>query len=223
MIKVILTGLAFGVLPTVLPASTQLCEGSGVSVSGQTPKVLELTCEAVNTAQTLFSQCNVPPFSTPLEIEILEEIDPGCVGQYHCGEQRIEVLSPGPMQEVRNTNSVFGFLPINEYFQSVIVHELAHASYDNVPCPLVSCRASHEYVAYAFQIMSLSPPSLATFESSSKLDRYILNDDLNAMVLFLAPDSFIQKVWTHLTQQDDPCSYIGRITEGEVFFDRVMP
>lgn len=223
MIKTVLTSLVLTLCATPLFAVTKTCEGTPVTLNYHDDADFELACEAVETAQRLFAQCNVPELVTPLRIDILQTIDPGCVGQFHCGDQLIEVLSPAKMQTVRDVDGVFGFLPINTYFQSVIVHELAHASYDPVPCPHESCRATHEYVAYTMQIMSLPQAARDSFDTAANLNRNILVDELNAMSLFLAPDLFVQKVWTHFSRQDDRCSLIGQIIEGKMFFDRTMP
>lgn len=197
-----------------------VCENSVVSVSPQNSDKAALVCQAAIRAEMLFETCNVPPLSRPIRIDIVTDLKPGFAGAYHRGEDWIEVLEAPLMDAVRNPESAFGFLPIDEYFKSVVVHELAHAAFEAVPCPLASCVASNAYIAYAMQVMSLAPDAQLTFEKNAGLNRRISRDELSPMFLFMAPGRFAQKAWTHLSQRDHPCNYIGRITDGTVLLDR---
>lgn len=226
MIKALAGIILLGMAAGSLSAETRQCAGSNVRVTGADPALLDKTCDAVATAEKLFSQCKMLALSDRVEIALVDSVQPGCVAQYHRGDACIEVLLPETMQSLRlqeKEESVLSFLPISEYFSSVIVHELAHASYDQIPCPETSCLATHEYLAYAMQIMSLPPSSRAVFEQRALLDRFISIDELDAMNLVLGPNLFIQKVWTHFSAKEDPCAFIGQISRGEIVLDRSMP
>jgi hypothetical protein len=124
------------------------------------------------------------------------------------------------MEPRRTPGGAFTFLGRDDYYQSVIVHELAHVAFDDVPCPFEACMASNEYVAYAMQVMSLSPAAQGQFASNSGLNRHVSRDKLSAIILLMAPGRFAQKVWAHLSQQNDPCAFIGQIMEGTILLDR---
>ena len=70
------------------------------------------------------------------------------------------------------------------------------------------------------QIMSLPPDAQQEFVKNSGLDRQVSRDELSAIMLFMAPGRFAQKVWAHLAQQVDPYSYLGQIKDGTVLLDR---
>ena len=212
-----------GLLASPVTAETVTCEDSVVSVNGPQLELVVSTCEAVKRAEALFAHCNVPLLSNPVEINIVEVVEPGCVAQFHCGEGTIDVLALSQMREKRDANGAFGFLPIEEFYESVIVHELAHAAFDKVPCPLETCLATNEYVAYAMQVKSLSPTARSSFTANSTFDRRITIGEINATLLLIAPDVFKRKVWAHLSQQDDRCGFIGEISSGAVFFDYDIP
>ncbi|WP_298858408.1 hypothetical protein [uncultured Sulfitobacter sp.] len=201
-------------------ADSLSCSNSVVTTSVQQAEHGELVCSAVEQAAVLFDQCNVPALSSPVHISVVDQLKPGCVALYHCGEGRIEVLSPPNMQELRDPDGAFIHLGIDEYFQSVVIHELSHAATYGIPCPFEECVTAHEYIAYAMQVMSLSSEAQSIFEDRSGLDRSISSDELSAIILFMAPHLFSQKVWGHLSQRKDPCGYIGQIVDGSVLLDR---
>jgi hypothetical protein len=208
--------------PDLAVAETMICETAPVTVTGQSQEHLSMACQAVLVAQELFSQCNMPALPKSLRVDILQDLQPGCVGLFHCGEAQIDVLPPKLMSERRGKENAFAFLSETEFFRSVIVHELAHAAFEDVPCILESCRATTEYIAYNMQVMSLDDHLRQIYSDNSKRDRPILKDEINVMVLSIAPNVFAQKAWEHLTEKDEPCNFVKRIAAGDVTFDRDM-
>lgn len=207
-------------LTSPLSAETLTCENPLVSVTSQQAKHAEIACETVNQAIAQFEQCNMPSLSKPLDIHIVEEIEDGCVGLYHCGKGLIEVLAPSSMASQLDPNGAFAFLPISGFFRSAIVHELAHAVSDGSPCPFEACLVRDEYLAYAMQVMSLTSDEQLKFSAIAGLDRTVSRDELSSIGLFMAPNLFSQKVWTHLNQRDDPCGFIGQLSQGKILLDR---
>ena len=219
--RMLILNFAFLILPAV-PAVAELtvCENTMVGVHSVQSDDAQIACEAVKQALVLFEQCNIPYPPRQLRIDIVDELEPGCVALYHCHEDWIEVLTPFVMDVRRSPDGVFAFMAIDEYFQSVIVHELAHSAFDAVPCPFETCVVADEYVAYAMQIMSMQPDARRSFEDASGLGRKVSRDELNAMTLFMAPDLFARKTWAHLSQRSDRCGFIGKIMDGIVVLDR---
>ena len=201
-------------------AATLTCETSFVSVDYRQFEHAKLVCSSVEVAVSLFDQCNMPLLSSPLKIQLVDNLDGGCVGLYHCGQDLIEVLEPSLMASKRDPDGAFAFLPVTEFFRSTIVHEFAHAVTHRSPCPFGTCLIRDEYVAYAMQVMSLTMEQQAQFAAIAGLDRKISRDELSIIGLFMAPHLFSQLVWTHLTQRDDPCRFIGQLSKGEVLLDR---
>lgn len=220
MPKWLVLSLTLSSLSLAAAADEARCENPLVSVSGEDPEVVESICAAVNSAEALFQRCNVPPLQRPIEIRIVDQLDPGCVAQFHCGEDKIEILAPLAMAERRNRDGVFGFLPADVFFQSIVVHELAHAVYDYKQCPFENCIVTNEYIAHAMQIMSLQPADRLVIRRNSQTDHPVSRKMLDETTLYLAPDLFVKNVWAHLSAQPDICAHIGQITTGAVYFDR---
>lgn len=202
-----------------LRSEPMVCPDSVVSVTSGSSQLAETVCEAAAFAEEMFGQCNVPSLDRPVAIHVVDDLMDGCVALYHCGNDKIEVLTPGKVDERRDPDGAFSFLPSKDYFRSIIVHELSHAAFDSVPCPFSSCAAANEYVAYSMQVMSLSEEEQRTFAARADLDRKVSRDELSKMILYFAPHRFAQRAWTHLQQRDDPCAFIGQITDGTVLLD----
>ena len=201
-------------------ADTRSCGVPNVTVTFQQTADGELVCSAVQQATMLFDTCNLPPLSRPVRITVVEDLSQGCVGLYHCGDDMIEVLSASRIQEQRDPNGAFAHLTADDYYKSVVVHELSHAATDPTPCPFDACIVADEYIAYAMQIMSLDPEAQQAFESRAAFEGPVSADDLSVVLLFMAPHLFSQKVWAHLSQRDDPCRYIGQLMDRSLLLDR---
>ena len=214
------TIFAFAGLAVPLYGGETTCKPSGIQVNAARSEDADRVCEAVNATEKLFQDCRLPDTPAGLRIDLVNELKKGCVALYHCGENWIEVLSPDAMRNQRLPESAFALLGIDDYFRSVVVHELAHAVFDDMPCPFEYCVASAEYFAYALQVLSLTPEQQKMFEERAELDRKISRNELNAMYLFILPNRFAQKAWIHLSQRDDPCTFLGQVIDGAVAFDR---
>ncbi len=205
--------------PTLISAEKVQC-GPYVSVSSQNTETAEQVCTASRRALALFESCGVPKILRPIQINVVHDLKEGCVALYHCGEDTIELLEPSEMQERRLPESAFSHLNIDEYFRSVVIHELTHAANDGLPCPFESCVVADEYVAYSMQVMSLDTKSRQKFIERSGIQDRVSSEELSAIILFMAPDLFAQKVWAHLNQRENACRYIDGLSSGKIVLDR---
>lgn len=199
------------------------CDGIDVTVANGSNTQAEMICDTAMRAQAQFANCAIPPLDRPIHIEVVTTLDPNCVGVYHRQCDKIEILAPAVMATRRTKDGAFSFLPLDAYFKGVLVHELTHAAMDEVPCLFEPCVASHEYLAYAMQVMSLAPHQKQMFEDHANLDRKISRDEISAIMLYIAPHLFVQKVWTHLSQRPDPCAFLELVVDGTVKLDRDIP
>lgn len=199
-----------------------LCPGTGVSVSGAGPATEARVCAIVEEAAPGLAACGLP-LETPLSLTLVDDLPQGCLGLYHCGESRIEILSPDRLAQRRRPGSLFATLPVDSYFDSIVVHELTHAAHDALPCPSGVCLATSEYLAYNMQIMSLAPEDRARVEAAIDMGERVSHDEISAMVLFFSPDAFASRAWAHLNQRGDPCAYLRHVAKGDFTFDRPGP
>lgn len=209
-------------LATASEADTLACDNGFVTVEHSAKTLGQTICDASDTALAMFGQCGLE-LSDPVTISVVDTVQEDCLAVYHCGKQFIEILAPDVMEHLRNPDSLFAELPNDIFFESVVVHELSHALYDHTPCPFSDCVATSEYLAYNFQIDSLPADSKTQIMAKIDIERRITRDEINAMMLFLAPDRFALKSWVHLGQRPDRCGWVKGIMSGAILFDHDQP
>lgn len=182
----------------------------------------ERVCQIAASAIAELSTCSLP-VTRPISISLSRELEELCVGLYHCGGDRIEVLHPDTLAEKVAESAVFSGLATMEYFDSIIFHEMVHAAFDEVPCPFERCTATSEYLAYALQIRNLDDDERRRIGLGEVPEEKVSSQKFSAIMVFWAPDRFAVNAWAHLMQRPDPCGYVARIAAGDVRFDTETP
>ena len=142
------------------------CSETDIAVLAD-PEAAPSICRMASSAIAELATCSIS-LDRPILIEIVDALPAGCIGQYHCGEDRIEVLSPTEAHaDLKAENPMSGIDP-DAFYYSILVHELAHAALEELPCPFADCYATQEYVAYAMQMRSLSEEARATLLTDRK-------------------------------------------------------
>ncbi len=217
-----LTLVTIFALAQPLAAEELACPNGLVTVLSDEAALADRICRTSDQAIALFAKCGFK-LASPVRIETRSEIDPECFGVFHCGEASIEVLTPAAMETLRDEDSLFAPIPTDRYFDSVVVHELAHALYDGAPCPYENCRATSEYFAYSYQIMSFTDAERAALEAGLDMERPISQDYIVGILAAMAPDAFTRRVWRHFSQRENQCAWLGGILSGAVIFDHDYP
>lgn len=201
-------------------AEQRICEDVAINVNSGDTAVDRKVCDAARMATQLFASCALPDLQKEVLVELVETLPEGCNAQYHCGERRIEILTPLAMAVQRSKKNAFSFVKDGVFFRSVVVHELAHAVMDQVPCPFDDCIVADEYIAFAMQVMSLPPSLQERFGETAGPQRPVSRDALSKLTLFMSPDGFAKDVWEHLKQRPDACKFIGKLVNRETLLDR---
>ena len=200
------------------------CADPRFAIVSDDDALAQQVCTLATEAAEKLAACNVPLAETRrIRIELVTEMPEKCLGLYHCGENQIEIPVPDVMQSMRLHDSSLSHVSNEAFFQSVLVHELAHAAFDEMPCPFESCITSSEYIAYNMQVMSLPADDISTFESGLDMAKKIPRDSLNPVILFMKPDTFMSWAWIHLNQRPDACAYIGDVMAGRIRMDYERP
>ncbi len=203
-------------------SETLQCSDYRFRVSSQDEALAKYTCAVASRAATRLADCNVI-VTRPVLFELKDEMPDGCIGLYHCGEDRIELPTLETLQRIRKPDSSLSHLPLRVFFESALTHELAHQAFDTLPCPFDGCLIASEYLAYNMQIMSLPSEHLAAFEAKLEMDIKVPRDALNPILLFMAPDTFMLRAWTHLNQRPDACAFIDDVMQGRIRMDNPHP
>ena len=214
--------VAFVSLASPLVANPTTCPNGLVTATTDDPAVAERICNASDHAISLFAMCGFE-LPEPIEITTLSDVDANCFGVFHCGEGRIEILTPDGMDALMKEDSIFAPISKESFFDSVVVHELAHALYDETKCPYPHCLATSEYFAYSYQIMSFNDEDRAALEAGIDMEQRISRDYVVGILAVMSPDRFTQRVWQHFSQRDDQCAWLGGILSGAIVFDHDYP
>jgi hypothetical protein len=161
----------------------------------------------------------------PVTIAVVPELGDNCLGVYHCGTGRIEILAPEAYVPPREAGEASAFATVSNdaFFESIIRHELAHAALDSMLCPFEACPVGQEYIAYTMQVWFLPENDRVAFEEAKPHDGPISRDMLSGIMLMMAPELFAHRAWFHLQAREDPYAFIGQITRGEVLLDHEHP
>lgn len=211
-------GLISCLLATGAVADTIACPGTTVSVIGETAQTAKSLCKNVQHSLDTLTSCNVH-LTHPVTVRLRRTLPTGCMGLYHCGDERIELLALEAMEAARDPGNSLAFVDNETYFQSILTHELAHAAFEDVPCPFDHCMATSEYLAHVMQVRSLPAADIARFEAELDMETHVGRDAVNSMIYAMAPDVFLRRAWIHLNQRPDACAYIDAIMQGHVIHD----
>ncbi|MFB9150423.1 hypothetical protein [Roseovarius ramblicola] len=203
-------------------AETLRCTAGTVTAVADDPALAQRICRHSETALAAFAACDFPALAA-VTITAVTKTERGCLGLYHCGIDRIDVLTPEAMQAMRASDSIFREVPIGPFFASVIRHELSHALYDRTPCPYGDCLATSEYFAYTQQIAGLPEAHRHRIEARQTPDEPGNRASVSAIMLMMNPNRFALNAWTHLSARGDACAYSRQILDGTVLFDRPHP
>ncbi len=208
-------------LASPLAGETLQCDDPLFQTSGDDLATLEQTCRAASEARQSLASCGVS-LTRPVEIEVTEVVDSEfgpCIGLFHCGEDKIELLSPSAMSEVRDRTGAFAEVSDTAFWESVIAHELTHAAYDTIICPYSSCITTSEYAGYAMQVWSLPKDERERFGLGLDVQTIPRREAFSPATLFFSPDRFALLAWRHFEAQRDPCALMRRIMAGTEHFD----
>lgn len=214
--------LCLAVAASPSAAGPLTCEDPVFRVTASDAAIAARTCESATAARQTLLSCGVV-LEESVEISVVNGIaggDGSCLGLYHCGEGRIEILSPAAMRLARDAYGAFVEISDDAFWDSVLVHELTHAAYDEIECPFPSCVATSEFASYAMQVHSLPPEERARFGESVELRSEPNSGAISAVMYFMAPDRFAKYAWLHFSTQSDPCAYMALIMQGNLYFDR---
>ena len=210
------------ILSNPLNGESLQCADAKFLATAEDPAILNRTCQVAAMTRSRLAKCGVH-LDRPIEITVSDRVENkfgSCLGIYHCGEDKLQVLTPSAMSRARKSVGPFALISDDVLWESIFAHELTHAAYDAVSCPFLSCIATSEYAAFAMQVWSLPIEERDRFGANIELKSQTTRDAISAIMYFLAPDRFAVIAWGHFQARPDSCAYMNEIMRGELFFDR---
>lgn len=202
-----------------LPALAQPlpCERPSILVDTDDPDLRGRICAIALAALPRLEACHLTqtrPITFSLGARPLNS-NGTSLGVYHSKGGRIRLLTPTAFARAHDGSEFRGAVPEAEHFDSIVVHELAHALFDQSPCAENACRVDHEYIAYALQLQSLPDATRARFIASTGLSTPVDEDRFNDFLLAFSPSSFAAAAWLHFSTPGNGCDFVGQIVRGE--------
>jgi hypothetical protein len=211
--------VAIGVLSTTAAVAAISCGGVNATIETESAELAARICTLVESSVASLAECHLD-VPLPLQVHVMQKLEDGCLGLYHCGTSRIDVLDPGSFASVVSSGGPFAAVPVGSYYDSIVTHELAHAAYDDRNCAFDTCPVNQEFIAFAMQVRSLSDADQARFEAWGLIEPSESQSYLTPMMLGMSPERFAAAAWWHFSTQDAPCEYVGSIVKGDVLLDR---
>ncbi len=193
------------------------CETPLVFVDTDDQELHERVCGVVALAIPILERCQLK-LTEPVTISFSDGLgspNEVCLGLYHQGKAKVELLRPEAFEKAQVKSRSWKEIPIDEHYDSIIVHELAHAHVGQVAPAGPACSADWEYIAYAMQIASLSASTRDDFIAGTGVSPPISVEELNPLMLGLSPSSFAARSWLHFSDPENECEFVGQVIRGE--------
>jgi len=161
-----------------------------------------------------------------LTVEVVDDLRHPCgvpvVGKFDSVGFRVQIAPPGQCRQLASEQAALARVDFDALYESIVVHEVIHAVFwnqlDHPRNESLSAIAT-EYVAYAFQLLSLPEADrdslLAAFPRAPPIDL----GPFNSTALLLNPIRFATNAYRHFVSVEDRCEFLRGIMSGEVEFD----
>lgn len=206
--------------PAAWPEPVMACAAAPVRVSAPEARDGELACVAAARAVARLQSFGLM-IRDPVLIEVTEEMDvaPGvCVALYSSGTGTLQVLPVDCLDDRDGRASAFPEMEAGVLFESLVLHELVHASLDQTPAASALPRLAHEYLAYAIQLAALPADDLARVLERARVAKPVALPELNEAVLDFSPLRFAAMAYLHFMQEGGDAAAVARVVSGAVVF-----
>lgn len=197
--------------PVVCPEDARIRVDAGPEIPA------EAVYGIVSRAREHLGACHLVQ-SRPLTIRVVAYLShpfAACMAIYDCRDDAISVTAPARLAAKLPDDSIWRRIRMEALFESLIVHELAHAFLDQTECKRIPCYADHEYIAYAMQIDALAPADREAVLEGHRVRLPVDPAALNEFTAQAAPGHFAQSVWLHFNTEGNGCAFVGKLVRGE--------
>ena len=222
------TALLASLLGPVFPAA-EADEQTGLTLACPTPLAVVHAadeaeaadaCAAVAAAHAHLSAFGLGN-DAEIRIEVAETLPVGqghCVAMYDSSAHSVHLLSAHCLEGNPGRLGPFPDLPVEVLFDSLIVHELAHAyveaSLEGRSLP----RVGHEYLAYALQLDAMDPADRARVLAEAGVGAPPDTGIFSEALIGFAPLSFAAMAWLHFRAEGGDAQAVARVLSGETPF-----
>ena len=192
-----------------------------IAITGASAEELAVIRSGAERSIELFAQCGLEALD-PIRVQVENDAIGVCgvdaFGAFDTKAQTIRLASTKACRAMAKTNPAYASLPFIKFYESIVVHEVAHQIFRSHIGERSVSLATHEYVAYALQITSLPPDVRQTFLKPLNTKPPADLSPFVDMVLLMSPETFGALAYAHFSEFGNGCRILTEIIEGKISF-----
>lgn len=181
---------------------------SAVAILNGNPKELKLICDAAGDALHYPSSCGLR-LQSRLVVDVADEpLKKGGLDVFGCFDAEkdtIRLLGFERCSQAAAGNRAYAALPADQFYKSIIIHEVAHKVFRSNLGKRFVARAGYEYVAYPVQITLMPETERRQFLSPIKTSAPPDLSRFADMLLLMAPEAFAAMAYEHFALPGNGC------------------
>ena len=177
-----------------------------------------LVCDGAAKARAFFSSLGIE-LKRRIRLQLQEAEIEGRrshLGSYDAASDRVDLLTLEQAKALTVDDALFGLQMDERLYESLVVHEVAHAiagqQFGLRPAPLVS----QEYIAYVAQFSTMDPAIRSRILRAYTLEAFAGLEEMSSTYYALDPSRFGVKAWLHFQALDDRGGFIRDLLSGAI-------
>lgn len=196
------------------------CKDVDATVQAPAEESVDMICNGTQAAVSIFRGCGIDQRGR-IEIKVRDDASEPARENYGCYDHstgQIHLMSLSGCRKHLAEDKSRSEIDAEDYYKSVIIHEVAHKILlSQVGSDRIS-RVAHEYLAYSLQIEALSAKSRKLLIDKFAGPGSMLPGSPNAMLLFMNPTVFGVVSYLHFKALADRCGTIQKVLDGSIDF-----
>lgn len=191
------------------------CASLRVETPAATDDERRLLCDAAEKALAFFQTYDLgidKVIRVRIEREPLNPRQPH-LGSYTAATQTIRLLG---LDQIRPHHALFGLPLDRDLYESVVVHELAHAIAAQHFTEKAPAIVFQEYLAYVAQLSTMAPDLRARILLSHDTAPFAAIEDISWTFYAMAPSAFGVKAYHHFSTVKDRRQLLDRLLSGDL-------
>lgn len=174
-------------------------------------------CRVAERVSSVLRVCGLDvldPIPVYVVSDLPAECPPHALGYFDARDATVTIPTYTACVALAGPDGRLGVPITSPLYESLIAHELVHATVSQHQRRTALNRAGHEYLAYATQFVTMAPALRARILARFPQADPVRLDELSEVYLDLAPDRFAVKSYLHFVASKDRCGLIEDLLEG---------
>lgn len=198
-------------------ADVECCTDVRVDAVADQRASVSAVCRAAEQVSSVLSVCGFGVLDR-IPVQVVEVLPAECpahaLGYFDARDATVTIPTYAACVALAGPEGRFGVPVTTALYESLIAHELVHATVSQHQGRTAINRAGQEYLAYAIQLATMSPALRTRILARYPQADPVRFDELSELYLDLAPGRFAVKSYLHFIALEDRCALIGDLLEG---------